>query len=86
MRVKAGTESLTANKFSEIRERRNQLVAMYSEDFAKAYGWTLNVLPKKKRNFKGIEDSVDLSRFQPFYAMFAGLPTAARGSNELWNG
>ena len=64
-----GYESLTANEFSEIRERRNQLVAMYSEDFAKAYGWTLNVLPKKKRNFKGIEDSVDLSRFRPFYAM-----------------
>ncbi len=64
-----GYDPVSLHEMKDIRARKEFLTQKYTKDFAKSYGWTLRVLAKGKRNFKGIEESIDLDHLRPFYAM-----------------
>ncbi|WP_289142362.1 DUF5677 domain-containing protein [uncultured Brevibacillus sp.] len=64
-----GYEALTQEEIDEITELKNMLVTKYGSDYEKPYGWAKNVLPKKDRNFKGIEESIQLDHLRPYYKL-----------------
>ncbi|MNI44912.1 hypothetical protein D3C73_993100 [compost metagenome] len=64
-----GYEELSNEEIKEITEIKNILIAKYGADYEKPFGWTMNVLPKKERNFKGLEESIHLDHLRPFYKL-----------------
>jgi hypothetical protein len=54
---------------SELEQKAEVLKNRYGNDFAKNYGWTLNIIPNgRDRNFKKIEELVGLDYLRPFYS------------------
>ncbi|WP_052310869.1 DUF5677 domain-containing protein [Paenibacillus sp. Aloe-11] len=64
-----GYEELSKEEIDEITEMKNNLVTRYGSDYEKPFGWTMNVLPKKERNFKGVEEKIQLDYLRPFYKL-----------------
>lgn len=62
-----GLEQITNEEQLKIKNRIEELKTEYGIDFVKSYGWTKNVLPNAKRNFKGIEESIDEEHLRPYY-------------------
>lgn len=55
------------NTIKILEQKRNELRIRYGTDFLRDYGWTINFLPKGKRNFAALEEEVGLSYLRPFY-------------------
>ncbi|MDH4619466.1 DUF5677 domain-containing protein [Brevibacillus sp. AY1] len=64
-----GFEELTKEEIEKLTESRNDLVSKYGPEYDKPFGWTMSVLPKKERNFKGIEENIKLDHLRPFYKL-----------------
>ncbi|GCL74916.1 hypothetical protein PN4B1_49020 [Paenibacillus naphthalenovorans] len=64
-----GYEELTPEEIEEITSAKNDLVSRYGSDYEKPYGWTMKVLPRKDRNFKGIEETIQLGHLRPNYKL-----------------
>lgn len=66
---KLGYEPLSDREINKIKSHKKQLIKKYGDEFVDEYGWTSLILPKKKRNFRGIEEQVSLQHLRPFYKM-----------------
>ncbi|MCR8996269.1 DUF5677 domain-containing protein [Brevibacillus laterosporus] len=64
-----GYEALTNDEVNNLTDIKNKLVSMYGSDYEKPFGWTKNVLPKKDRNFKGIEENIQFDHLRPYYKL-----------------
>lgn len=60
---------LTSDEVKLITKKKNELIKKYGEDFNKLNGWTMGILPKNKRNLKGIEEDIKLTHLRPFYKL-----------------
>ncbi len=75
-------EPFTEKEVQEITEQKERLVQKYGDDFYKEYGWTLGALSKEKRNYKGIEENIDLSHFRSYYKMACNnIHSGPKGNN-----
>ena len=66
---KLGYEPLSDKELNIITNRKNEIVIKYGNDFVKPYGWTADILPKRKRNFKSIEDEVSMGHMYSWYKL-----------------
>lgn len=66
---KLGYEPLSNEELNIIRKRKNEIAIKYGNDFLKNYGWTADILPKGKRNFKSIEDEVNMGHMYSWYKL-----------------
>ena len=79
---KLGYEPLTNEEVHKIKQQKNKAIGKYGPDFYNDYGWTLGVLSKEKRNFKGIEEAVDLDHWRPYYKMACNnIHSGPKGNN-----
>ena len=62
-------EPLSYEEIKIITARKDQLIAQFGIDFGKPFGWAANILPKERRNIKGIEDAIELGHLRPFYKL-----------------
>lgn len=54
---------------SKLEKQKEILKNKYGDDFAKNYGWTINIIPQKRdRNFSKLEELVGLDYMRPFYS------------------
>ena len=60
---------MSHEEFEEAERDINQLKSKYGDDFVKPYGWIGDVLPKRKRNFAGIEETVEFKHMRSYYKM-----------------
>lgn len=66
---------------SELKRRRDELVAEFGTEFKYAYGWAAEALGKRARTFEAIEEAVDLGHLRPYYTMAShAVHPNARGS------
>lgn len=49
-------------------ERRKEVIEKYGKEFKESYGWTKNLLPKGRRNFRELEELVSMDFMRPFYS------------------
>lgn len=63
-----GLEPLDDKDIEVLETEKECLVNLYGKDFAKSYGWTINILPEGKRNFREIEKRVGRDPFRVYYA------------------
>lgn len=66
-------ESLELEKFEEgeweqLSKSRDEIIAKYGKEFSGGYGWTMNDLPKGKRNFKELETHVGIEKLRIIYS------------------
>lgn len=47
----------------------HEIALKYGNDFLKNYGWTADILPKRKRNFPSIEDEVNMGHMYSWYKL-----------------
>ena len=66
---KLGYEPLSDEELDIIEKRKNEIVLKYGNDFKRNYGWTVDILPKGKRNFKSIEDEVNMGHMYSWYKL-----------------
>lgn len=66
---KLGCEPLSEEEFTEAQDDINKLGVKYGDDFLKPHGWIGDALPKRKRNFAGIEETVEFRYMRSFYKM-----------------
>lgn len=66
---KLGYEPFTKEDISVAEKVINDLKQKYGNDFSKNYGWLTGFLPKEKRNFAGIEETIDFKEYRSFYKM-----------------
>ena len=59
---------LSKEQIDNLKKYSNIVIAKYNKEFFKSYGWTLNILPKGKRNFKELEKLAQLDYMRPFYS------------------
>lgn len=59
-----GTVALSDDEIFRITHKRDMLIEKYGQGYEKNYGWTKNVLTKEKRNFKGVEEHVEMNHFR----------------------
>lgn len=64
-----GHDELNQEDIDNLVEIREELINKYGSDFEKSYGWTMKVLDKKNRNFKGVEESINLDYLRPYYKL-----------------
>lgn len=74
MEYQKNCEKLGYEPFSDedVEESKKLVEAQrekYGTDFMKLYGWIGDALPKKKRNFAGIEENVEFNFMRSFYKM-----------------
>lgn len=60
-------EPLSFLEYKEITDNKKHLISKFGQDFEKPFGWVASVLPKEKRNLKGLEDNVGLDHLRPYY-------------------
>ncbi|MEI2396754.1 MULTISPECIES: DUF5677 domain-containing protein [Paenibacillus] len=66
---KLGYSELTEEDALEIINKREGVIRKYGADFDKPFGWTMKVLNKKDRNFKGLEENIELDHLRPYYKL-----------------
>jgi len=65
---KLGYKPLTKKQLQNLKKEKDKICAKYGKDFSKNYGWIpSNIL--KDRKFKGIEKSIKMDMWRPFYKM-----------------
>lgn len=62
-----GFDDMDEDNLLELTRVRNKLIEKYGKEFSDNYGWTLNDLPKGKRNFRELEKFVGLSDLRVIY-------------------
>jgi len=67
-RVKINWPPLDNEKLDELYKDKENLIEKYGKEYTNNYGWTLDLLPKGKRNFKELEKLVGLDYMRPFYS------------------
>ncbi len=67
-RDKLGWPPIEKEQLERLIEFKNNVTIKYGKEFLRSYGWTLNLLPKGKRNFKELEKLVHLDYMRPFYS------------------
>ena len=79
-----GLEPLDEKTIEALKREKNNLIKKYGEDYFSKYnnyGWAANILPKSKRNFKGIEERVGLDYLGPYYKLACNnIHSGAKGN------
>ena len=87
---KLGYEALSKEEIDNLTNIKNELVSKYGPGYEKSYGWTMKVLPKKERNFKGLEKNIQLDHLRPYYKLASNYvhlgPKASSFSLGVVNG
>jgi hypothetical protein len=65
---KLGYEPLSRNEMRRLRRVMDAVCTSYDKDFQKDYGWVPTSI-LEDRHFKGIERSIRMDRWRPFYKM-----------------
>jgi hypothetical protein len=65
---KLGWEKLDDEELENLENERKIVIDAYGKEFSESYGWTLNHLPKGRRNFKELEKLVDIDHLRHVYA------------------
>lgn len=65
---KLGYEPLSRNEMRRLKRGMDGVCTNYDKDFQKDYGWVPRDI-LKDRHFKGIERSIRMDRWRPFYKM-----------------
>ncbi|MGG4207745.1 DUF5677 domain-containing protein [Paenibacillus jamilae] len=85
-----GYFEFTEEQIQTVTIIKDDLKKKYGDDYIKNYGWTMKVLPKKARNFKGIEEDIGLDHLRPFYKLACNFihlgPKAISSSLSLIEG
>ena len=75
-------EPLDQNKVDIEISKKNELILKYGIDFEKPYGWVGDLLPRRKRNFRGIEEETKLDNLRPFYKLACNnIHSGPKGNN-----
>lgn len=61
-------EKLEDNVWEDLCKERNEIIKKYGKDFSEGYGWTMNDLPKGKRNFRELEKHVGAEKLRVIYS------------------
>ncbi len=61
-------EKLEDEEWEELSEKRDAIIEKYGKDFSEGYGWTMNDLPKGKRNFRELERHVGIEKLRIIYS------------------
>lgn len=61
-------EPLENDDWEELSKKRNEIIEKYGKDFSESYGWTINDLPKGKRNFRELEKHVGAEKLRVIYS------------------
>lgn len=65
---KLGYPPLKKGELKKLNEQRDRLIQKYGKEFGcPDYGWLPVEIEKRKRNFKGLEELVELDRLRPYY-------------------
>lgn len=64
-----GYRPLSDEELDIIKKRKNEIALKYGNDFLKNYGWTADILPKRERNFRSIEDKVNMGHMYSWYKL-----------------
>lgn len=67
-RSKIKWPEIDEENLNEISIEKDILIAKYGKEFGQSYGWTLNILPKGRRNFRELEELSGLDYMRPFYS------------------
>ncbi|HHQ6628252.1 TPA: DUF5677 domain-containing protein [Serratia fonticola] len=60
-------ERLDENTAAKIKDKYDELLSKYGENYKNEYGWCSDLFNKKKVNFFEVESFVGLSHLRPFY-------------------
>lgn len=63
-----GFDEMTEAEWHAIDEERNKLIVKFGKEYAESYGWTMQGLPKGKRNIKELEKLVNKDYLRAVYA------------------
>lgn len=61
-------EKLEDEEWEELSKRRDEIIEKYGKDFSEGYGWTMNDLPKGRRNFRELEKLVGTEKLRIIYS------------------
>ena len=61
-------EPISDEEIKQLSQQREALLNKYGKSFAESYGWTMNVLPKGRRNIREIEKKVGKEYLRAIYA------------------
>ncbi len=61
-------ESIESDKIKEMEDHYKELKQIYGAEFCQGYGWTIDILPKGRRNIRELEKLVDLNHLRPVYS------------------
>ena len=61
-------EKLQDDEWEELSKRRDEIIKKYGKDFSEGYGWTMNDLPKGRRNFRELEKHVGAEKLRIIYS------------------
>lgn len=61
-------EKLEDNEWEELSKRRDEIIGKYGKDFSESYGWTMNDLPKGRRNFRELEKYIGAEKLRIIYS------------------
>lgn len=61
-------EKLQDDEWEELSKRRDEIIEKYGKDFSEGYGWTMNDLPKGRRNFRELEKHVGTEKLRIIYS------------------
>lgn len=65
-----GEEPVDSKDLQVLSKIKDDVLTRYGKDFYRAYGWVpLTILPNNKRNFAGIESSLNMEHLRPYYRM-----------------
>ena len=67
--IRAKLDPLTQAEIEALDERYDSLVARFSKDFARDYGWAASALGKDRPTFIHLEEDVGLDHWRPYYLM-----------------
>jgi hypothetical protein len=67
-RHKINWRALDKNELDKLLVEKELLISKYGKEFKDNYGWTLEILPKGKRNFRELEKLAGLDYWRPFYS------------------
>jgi len=67
--VELEEEPLSDIELKELEDEIQYLKTKYGEEFVKPYGWTAPYLDKSKRNFAGIESTLNIKYLRSYYKM-----------------
>lgn len=65
--INLGWEPIPEEEILELENLRKAVIEKYGKEFSSSYGWTMNVLPKGRRNIREIEKHVGLTELRAIY-------------------